>query len=144
MILYLVGDGVVEKSVLFTALTICKPSNFEIMDELPTASISKFPKTKNAIVLKSAWDLVELTPQNVKKLKKFVEGGKIKFIKLPNFFTEVEEAKTDEARDLQSLEIPLENVFGDAPDDAYTHEIVGNLFQEYLENTYQSEIDVSL
>ena len=141
MILYLCCDSVIEKSVLFTALSIAKPDNFEVRSTLSVDDINKTSKVKNAIVLKTPVETKEIyDTKTVNKLKRLVKDDKVRFLEIPRYVEPIEEAETMEAEELILLKIETLQMNIEHPS-ALT---VGQAFQSYLESEFGSKFEIEV
>lgn len=138
MILYLCCDSVIEKAVLFTALSIAKPDNFEVRS---TLSVDNVKKVKNAIVLKTPVETKEIyDTKTVNKLKRLVKDDKVRFLEIPRYVEPIEEAETMEVEELKILKIETLQMNVEHPS-ALT---VGQAFQSYLESEFGSKFDIEV
>lgn len=141
MILFLCCDSVIEKSVLFTALSIAKPDNFEVRSTLSVDDINKTSKVKNAIVLKTPVETKEIyDTKTVNKLKRLVKDGKVRFLEIPQYVEPIKEAETMEAEELKLLKIETLQMNIEHPS-ALT---VGQAFQSYLESEFGSKFEIEV
>ena len=138
MILYLCCNSVIEKAVLFTALSIAKPDNFEVRS---TLSVDKIKEVKNAIVLKTPVETKEIyDTKTVNKLKRLVKDGKVRFLEIPQYVERIEEAETMEVEELKLLKIETLSMNVEHPS-ALT---VGQAFQNYLESEFGSKFEIEV
>nr|DAS39308.1 MAG TPA: hypothetical protein [Caudoviricetes sp.] len=138
MILFLCCNSVIEKSVLFTALSIAKPDNFEVRS---TLSIDNIKEVKNAIVLKTPVETKEIYDiKTVNKLKRLVKDDKVRFLEIPRYVEPIEEAETMEVEELKLLKIETLQMNVEHPS-ALT---VGQAFQSYLEGEFGSKFDIEV
>lgn len=138
MILYLCCDSVIEKAVLFTALSIAKPDNFEVRS---TLSVDNVKKVKNAIVLKTPVETKEIyDTKTVNKLKRLVKDDKVRFLEIPRYVEPIKEAETMEAEELKLLKIETLQMNIEHPS-ALT---VGQAFQSYLESEFGSKFEIEV
>lgn len=139
MILFLCCNSVIEKSVLYTALSIAKPDNFEVRSSFPVTDIKK--DSGNKIVLKTPVETKEIyDTKTVSKLKRLVKDGKVRFLEIPQYVERIEEAETMEVEELKLLKIEtlsmnIENL------SALT---VGQAFQNYLESEFGTKFDIEV
>lgn len=141
MILYLCCDSVIEKAVLFTALSIAKPDNFEVRSTLSVDNINKTSKVKNAIVLKTPVETKEIyDTKTVNKLKRLVKDDKVRFLEIPQYVEPIKEAETMEAEELKLLKIETLQMNIEHPS-ALT---VGQAFQSYLESEFGSKFEIEV
>lgn len=138
MILYLCCNSVIEKAVLFTALSIAKPDNFEVRS---TLSVDNIKEVKNAIVLKTPVETKEIyDTKTVNKLKRLVKDDKVRFLEIPRYVEPIEEAETMEVEELKLLKIETLQMNVEHPS-ALT---VGQAFQQYLESEFGSKFDIEV
>lgn len=138
MILFLCCNSVIEKSVLFTALSIAKPDNFEVRS---TLSVDNIKEVKNAIVLKTPVETKEIyDTKTVNKLKRLVKDDKVRFLEIPRYVETIEEAETMEVEELKLLKIETLQMNVEHPS-ALT---VGQAFQSYLESEFGSKFDIEV
>lgn len=138
MILYLCCNSVIEKSVLYTALSIAKPDNFEVRS---TLSVDKIKEVKNAIVLKTPVETKEIyDTKTVNKLKRLIKDDKVRFLEIPRYVEPIEEAETMEAEELKLLKIETLSMNVEHPS-ALT---VGQAFQNYLESEFGSKFEIEV
>lgn len=138
MILFLCCNSVIEKSVLFTALSIAKPDNFEVRS---TLSVDNIKEVKNAIVLKTPVETKEIyDTKTVNKLKRLVKDDKVRFLEIPRYVEPIEEAETMEVEELKLLKIETLSMNVEHPS-ALT---VGQAFQSYLESEFGSKFDIEV
>ena len=138
MILYLCCNSVIEKAVLFTALSIAKPDNFEVRS---TLSVDNIKEIKNAIVLKTPVETKEIyDTKTVNKLKRLVKDDKVRFLEIPRYVEPIEEAETMEVEELKLLKIETLQMNVEHPS-ALT---VGQAFQSYLESEFGSKFDIEV
>ena len=141
MILYLCCNGVIEKAVLFTALSIAKPDNFEVRSTLSVDNINKTSKDKNAIVLKTPVETKEIyDTKTVNKLKRLVKDDKVRFLEIPRYVEPIKEAETMEVEELKLLKIETLQMNLEHPS-ALT---VGQAFQGYLESEFGSKFEIEV
>lgn len=138
MILFLCCDSVIEKSVLFTALSIAKPDNFEVRS---TLSVDNIKGVKNAIVLKTPVETKEIyDTKTVNKLKRLVKDDKVRFLEIPQYVEPIKEAETMEVEELKLLKIETLQMNIEHPS-ALT---VGQAFQSYLESEFGSKFEIEV
>lgn len=138
MILFLCCNSVIEKAVLFTALSIAKPDNFEVRS---TLSVDNIKEVKNAIVLKTPVETKEIyDTKTVNKLKRLVKDDKVRFLEIPRYAEPIEEAETMEVEELKLLKIETLQMNVEHPS-ALT---VGQAFQSYLESEFGSKFDIEV
>lgn len=138
MILFLCCNSVIEKSVLYTALSIAKPDNFEVRS---TLSVDKIKEVKNAIVLKTPVETKEIyDTKTVNKLKRLVKDDKVRFLEIPRYVEPIEEAETMEVEELKLLKIETLSMNVEHPS-ALT---VGQAFQSYLESEFGSKFEIEV
>lgn len=138
MILFLCCDSVIEKSVLYTALSIAKPDNFEVRS---TLSVDKIKEVKNAIVLKTPVETKEIyDTKTVNKLKRLIKDDKVRFLEIPRYVEPIEEAETMEVEELKLLKIETLSMNVEHPS-ALT---VGQAFQNYLESEFGSKFEIEV
>lgn len=141
MILYLCCNSVIEKAVLFTALSIAKPDNFEVRSTLSVDNINKTSKDKNAIVLKTPVETKEIyDTKTVNKLKRLVKDDKVRFLEIPQYVEPIKEAETMEVEELKLLKIETLQMNLEHPS-ALT---VGQAFQGYLESEFGSKFEIEV
>ena len=141
MILFLCCNSVIEKAVLFTALSIAKPDNFEVRSTLSVDKINKTSEVKNAIVLKTPVETKEIyDTKTVNKLKRLVKDDKVRFLEIPRYVEPIEEAETMEVEELKLLKIETLQMNVEHPS-ALT---VGQAFQSYLESEFGSKFDIEV
>lgn len=138
MILFLCCNSVIEKAVLFTALSIAKPDNFEVRS---TLSVDNIKEVKNAIVLKTPVETKEIyDTKTVNKLKRLVKDDKVRFLEIPRYAEPIEEAETMEVEELKLLKIETLQMNVEHPS-ALT---VGQAFQSYLESEFGSKFEIEV
>lgn len=138
MILFLCCNSVIEKAVLFTALSIAKPDNFEVRS---TLSVDNIKEVKNAIVLKTPVETKEIyDTKTVNKLKRLVKDDRVRFLEIPRYVEPIEEAETMEVEELKLLKIETLQMNVEHPS-ALT---VGQAFQSYLEGEFGSKFDIEV
>ena len=138
MILFLCCNSVIEKSVLYTALSIAKPDNFEVRS---TLSVDKIKEVKNAIVLKTPVETKEIyDTKTVNKLKRLVKDDKVRFLEIPQYVERIEEAETMEVEELKLLKIETLSMNIEHPNAMS----VGQAFQSYLESEFGSKFDIEV
>lgn len=140
MILYLCCNSVIEKAVLFTALSIAKPDNFEVRS---TLSVDGIKEVKNAIVLKTPVETKEIyDTKTVNKLKRLVKDDKVRFLEIPRYenVEPIKEAETMEVEELKLLKIETLQMNIEHPS-ALT---VGQAFQQYLESEFGTKFDIEV
>lgn len=138
MILFLCCNSVIEKAVLFTALSIAKPDNFEVRS---TLSVDNIKEVKNAIVLKTPVETKEIyDTKTVNKLKRLVKDDKVRFLEIPRYVEPIEEAETMEVEELKLLKIETLQMNVEHPS-ALT---VGQAFQSYLESEFGSKFEIEV
>ena len=139
MILYLCCNSVIEKSVLYTALSIAKPDNFEVCS---TCSISGIRKDSgNKIVLKTPVETKEIyDTKTVNKLKRLVKDDKVRFLEIPCYVERIEEAETMEVEELKLLKIETLSMNIEHPNAMS----VGQSFQSYLESEFSTKFDIEV
>ena len=138
MILFLCCNSVIEKSVLYTALSIAKPDNFEVRS---TLSVDKIKEVKNAIVLKTPVETKEIyDTKTVNKLKRLIKDDKVRFLEIPRYVEPIEEAETMEVEELKLLKIETLSMNVEHPS-ALT---VGQAFQNYLESEFGSKFEIEV
>ena len=141
MILFLCCNSVIEKAVLFTALSIAKPDNFEVRSTLSVDDINKTSKVKNAIVLKTPVETKEIyDTKTVNKLKRLVKDDKVRFLEIPQYVEPIKEAETMEVEELKLLKIETLQMNIEHPS-ALT---VGQAFQSYLESEFGSKFEIEV
>ena len=141
MILFLCCNSVIEKSVLYTALSIAKPDNFEVRSTLSVDKINKPSEVKNAIVLKTPVETKEIyDTKTVNKLKRLVKDDKVRFLEIPRYVEPIKEAETMEVEELKLLKIETLQMNVEHPS-ALT---VGQAFQSYLESEFGSKFDIQV
>lgn len=140
MILFLCCNSVIEKAVLFTALSIAKPDNFEVRS---TLSVDGIKEVKNAIVLKTPVETKEIyDTKTVNKLKRLVKDDKVRFLEIPRYenVEPIKEAETMEVEELKLLKIETLQMNVEYPS-ALT---VGQAFQSYLESEFGTKFDIEV
>lgn len=140
MILFLCCNSVIEKAVLFTALSIAKPDNFEVRS---TLSVDGIKEVKNAIVLKTPVETKEIyDTKTVNKLKRLVKEDKVRFLEIPRYenVEPIKEAETMEVEELKLLKIETLQMNVEHPS-ALT---VGQAFQSYLESEFGTKFDIEV
>lgn len=143
MILFLCCNSVIEKAVLFTALSIAKPDNFEVRSTLSVDAINKTSKVKNAIVLKTPVETKEIyDTKTVNKLKRLIKDDQVRFLEIPRYenVEPIKEAETMEVEELKLLKIETLQMNVEHPS-ALT---VGQAFQQYLESEFGSKFDIEV
>lgn len=130
MILYLCCDSVIEKSILFTSLSIAKPDNFEVRSVLPVDDIKD---DMNAIVLKTPVETKEIYDTKTRnKLKRLVRDQKVRFLEIPRYAEKIEEAESMEVEELKLLKLETLSMNVEEPN----ARVVGQKFQDYLESEF--------
>lgn len=144
MILYLCCNSVIEKSVLYTALSIAKPDNFEVRSTLSVDKINKPSEVKNAIVLKTPVETKEIyDTKTVNKLKRLVKDDKVRFLEIPRYVERIEEAVTMEVEELKLLKIDINHTL--SMNIEHPNAIsVGQAFQSYLESEFGTKFDIEV
>ena len=138
MILYLCCNSVIEKSVLYTALSIAKPDNFEVRS---TLSVDKIKEVKNAIVLKTPVETKEIyDTKTVNKFKRLIKDDKVRFLEIPRYVEKIEEAETMEVEELKLLKIETLSMNIEHPNAMS----VGQAFQSYLESEFGTKFDIEV
>ncbi len=140
MILFLCCNSVIEKAVLFTALSIAKPDNFEVRS---TLSVDGIKEVKNAIVLKTPVETKEIyDTKTVNKLKRLVKEDKVRFLEIPRYenVEPIKEAETMEVEELKLLKIETLQMNVEHSS-ALT---VGQAFQSYLESEFGTKFDIEV
>lgn len=138
MILYLCCNSVIEKSVLYTALSIAKPDNFEVRS---TLSVDKIKEVKNAIILKTPVETKEIyDTKTVNKLKRLVKDDKVRFLEIPRYAEPIKEAETMEVEELKLLKIETLSMNIEHPNAMS----VGQAFQSYLESEFGTKFDIEV
>lgn len=138
MILYLCCNSVIEKSVLYTALSIAKPDNFEVRS---TLSVDNIKEVKNSIVLKTPVETKEIyDTKTVNKLKRLVKDDKVRFLEIPRYVEIIEEAETMEVEELKLLKIETLSMNIEHPNAMS----VGQAFQSYLESEFGTKFDIEV
>lgn len=141
MILFLCCNSVIEKSVLYTALSIAKPDNFEVRSTLSVDKINKTSEVKNAIVLKTPVETKEIyDTKTVNKLKRLVKDDKVRFLEIPQYVERIEEAETMEVEELKLLKIETLSMNIEHP----SAMSVGQAFQSYLESEFGSKFEIEV
>lgn len=141
MILFLCCNSVIEKAVLFTALSIAKPDNFEVRSTLSVDNINKTSKDKNAIVLKTPVETKEIyDTKTVNKLKRLIKDDQVRFLEIPRYVEPIKEAETMEVEELKLLKIETLQMNIEHPS-ALT---VGQAFQSYLESEFGSKFEIEV
>ena len=147
MILYLCCNSVIEKSVLYTALSIAKPDNFEVRSTLSVDKINKPSEVKNAIVLKTPVETKEIyDTKTVNKLKRLVNNDKVRFLEIPCYVERIEEAETMEVEELKLLKIDINHTLSmniEHPEHPNAMS-VGRAFQSYLESEFGTKFDIEV
>lgn len=139
MILYLCCNSVIEKAVLFTALSIAKPDNFEVRSTLSVTDIKK--DSGNKIVLKTPVETKEIyDTKTVSKLKRLIKDDQVRFLELPRYAEKIEQAETMEVDELKLLKIETLQMNIEHPS-ALT---VGQAFQSYLESEFGSKFEIEV
>lgn len=139
MILFLCCNGVIEKSVLYTALSIAKPDNFEVVSVLPVSGIKK--DSGNKIVLKTPVETKEIyDTKTVNKLKRLIKDDQVRFLEIPRYVERIEEAETMEAEELKILKIVTLSMNIEHP----SAMSVGQAFQSYLESEFGTKFDIEV
>lgn len=127
MIVYLCGDSVIEKSVLFTSLQLIKPENLEILSELSIEEAS-LSDAKDKIVLK----IPDMKVKDTRVCKKLIKENHVKFLEIPALSVDIEEALSAEVNELTKSKIQVEQL----PTSKYHRldfEALGNAMQDWLE-----------
>lgn len=138
MILFLCCNSVIEKAVLFTALSIAKPDNFEVRS---TLTVDNIKEVKNAIILKTPVETKEIyDTKTVNKLKRLVKDDKVRFLEIPRYVEPIEEAETMEVEELKLLKIETLQMNVERPSALN----VGQAFQSYLESEFGSKFDIEV
>lgn len=139
MILFLCCNSVIEKSVLYTALSIAKPDNFEVRSTFPVTDIKK--DVGNKIVLKTPVETKEIyDTKTVNKLKRLVKDDKVQFLEIPQYVERIEEAETMEVEELKLLKIETLSMNIEHPNAMS----VGQAFQSYLEREFGTKFDIEV
>nr|DAQ14829.1 MAG TPA: hypothetical protein [Caudoviricetes sp.] len=139
MILFLCCNSVIEKSVLYTALSIAKPDNFEVRSTFPVTDINK--DVGNKIVLKTPVETKEIyDTKTVNKLKRLVKDDKVRFLEIPRYVERIEEAETMEVEELKLLKIETLSMNIENP----SAMSVGQAFQSYLESEFGTKFDIEV
>ena len=139
MILFLCCNSVIEKSVLYTALSIAKPNNFEVRSTFAIGDINK--DSGNKIVLKTPVETKEIyDTKTVNKLKRLVKDDKVRFLEIPRYVERIEEAETMEAEELKLLKIETLSMNIEHP----SAMSVGQAFQSYLEGEFGTKFDIEV
>lgn len=139
MILYLCCNSVIEKSVLYTALSIAKPDNFEVRSSFPVTDIKK--DSGNKIVLKTPVETKEIyDTKTVNKLKRLIKDDKVRFLEIPCYVERIEEAETMEVEELKLLKIETLSMNIEHPNAMS----VGQAFQSYLESEFGTKFDIEV
>lgn len=139
MILYLCCNSVIEKSILYTSLSIAKPDNFEVCS---TCSVSEIKKDSgNKIVLKTPVETKEIYDiKTVTKLKRLIKDDQVRFLELPRYAEKIKEAETMEVEELKLLKIDTLSMNAPEP----TAKSVGEAFQNYLESEFGTKFVVNV
>lgn len=141
MILFLCCNSVIEKSVLYTALSIAKPDNFEVRS---TLSVDNIKEVKNAIVLKTPVETKEIyDTKTVNKLKRLVKDDKVRFLEIPCYVERIEEAETMEVEELKLLKIDINHTLSMNIEHPNAMS-VGQAFQSYLESEFGTKFDIEV
>lgn len=144
MILFLCCNSVIEKAVLFTALSIAKPDNFEVRSTLSVDKINKPGEVKNAIVLKTPVETKEIyDTKTVNKLKRLINNDKVRFLEIPQYVERIEEAETMEVEELKLLKIETLSMNIEHPEHPNAMS-VGQAFQSYLESEFGTKFDIEV
>lgn len=139
MILFLCCNSVIEKSVLYTALSIAKPDNFEVRSTFPVTDINK--DVGNKIVLKTPVETKEIyDTKTVNKLKRLVKDDKVRFLEIPRYVERIEEAETMEVEELKLLKIETLSMNIENP----SAMSVGQAFQSCLESEFGTKFDIEV
>lgn len=139
MILFLCCNSVIEKAVLYTALSIAKPDNFEVRSSFPITDIKK--DSGNKIVLKTPVETKEIyDTKTVNKLKRLVKDDKVRFLEIPQYVEKTEEAETMEVEELKLLKIETLSMNIEHPNAMS----VGQAFQSYLESEFGTKFDIEV
>ena len=145
MILFLCCNSVIEKSVLYTALSIAKPDNFEVRSTLSVSGIKK--DSGNKIVLKTPVETKEIyDTKTVNKLKRLVKDDKVRFLEIPCYVERIEEAETMEVEELKLLKIDINHTLSmniEHPEHPNAMS-VGQAFQSYLESEFGTKFDIEV
>lgn len=142
MILYLCCNSVIEKSVLYTALSIAKPDNFEVRSTLSVSGIKK--DSGNKIVLKTPVETKEIyDTKTINKLKRLVKDDKVRFLEIPQYVERIEEAETMEVEELKLLKIETLSMNIEHPEHPNAMS-VGQAFQSYLESEFGTKFDIEV
>lgn len=146
MILFLCCNSVIEKSVLYTALSIAKPDNFEIRSIFNVSDIN--PKTigelGNKIVLKTPVETKEIyDTKTVNKLKRLIKDDKVRFLEIPQYVERIEEAETMEVEELKLLKIDINHTLSMNIEHPSAMS-VGQAFQRYLESEFGTKFEIEV
>lgn len=142
MILYLCCNSVIEKSVLYTALSIAKPDNFEVRSSFPVTDIKK--DSGNKIVLKTPVETKEIyDTKTVNKLKRLVKDDEVRFLEIPQYVERIEEAETMEVEELKLLKIDINHTLSMNIEHPNAMS-VGQAFQSYLESEFGTKFDIEV
>lgn len=138
MILYLCCDSVIEKSILFTSLSIAKPDNFEVRSTLP---VDRIEDDMNVIVLKTPVETKEIYNTKTRnKIKRLVKDQKVKFLEIPRYVEKIKEAESMEVEELKLLKIETLSMNLEEPN----ARIVGQKFQDYLESEFNTNFIIDV
>ena len=139
MILFLCGDSVIEKAILYTSLSIAKPDNFEVCSTCSVSGIRK--DSGNKIVLKTPVETKEIyDTKTVNKLKRLVKDDQVRFLEIPRYAEKIKEAETMEVEELKLLKIDTLSMNAPEP----TAKSVGEAFQNYLESEFGTKFVVNV
>lgn len=142
MIYVLSCNSVIEKAILYTALSIAKPDNFELFSTMTVEDMKKFQG--NAIVLKTPVETKEIYDvKTVNKLKRLVKDNKVQFIEIPRYVEKIEAAETLECDELRLFKIEPNKLSLDEQE-APNQQSVGDAFQRLLEENYNTNFIVEL
>lgn len=145
MILYLCCNSVIEKSVLYTALSIAKPDNFEVRSTLSVSGIKK--DSGNKIVLKTPVETKEIyDTKTINKLKRLIKDDQVRFLEIPRYAEPIKEAETMEVEELKLLKIDINHTLSmnvEHPEHPNAMS-VGQAFQSYLESEFGTKFDIEV
>lgn len=135
MVVVLTGNGVIEKSTIFTVLNILKPEGIQLLDEFKLEHIHNLEQ--DAIALK--FDREMLEDKTTKKLLRLsAKAESLVFLDLPIVEENKphKEAVCNETKLLKSNRIPVLQKFSEAEN----MQELGDQVQQWLE--YQFDIEI--
>lgn len=137
MIVVLTGNGVIEKSTIYTVLNILKPEEIQLLDNFKLENLSQVNIERNVVALRFDTNLLE--DKEVKKLLRLaVKAGQLVFLDLPIVKENQahNEAVCNEVKLLKSHRIPVLQPFNEVDN----MQELGDQVQQYLETKFNIEI----